>query len=103
MKVVRDFSRPKIEKEKRGTLCEAAPNVPRGFGVRQPAAAFLSQPAGGESLSLPKHGDGVSAKRLAWSRMDVVCDSALRATPAGWRGESGSRLPHSTALRALVI
>ena len=42
--------------------------------------------------------------RSGWpfSRMDAFCRSALRATPAGWRGESGSRLPHSAVLRTLI-
>ncbi len=41
--------------------------------------------------------------RSGWpvSRKDAFFHSALRATPAGWRGESGSRLPHSAVLRTL--
>ena len=65
-------------------------------GVRQPAAAFPSQPAGAESFDVAVQSDGVRAKRLA-SR-----EHPSDSPPAGWLAESGSRLPHSSALRAPI-
>ena len=76
-----------------GLICEAGRAKHRG--VLQPAVAFLSQPAGGESFDLPKQG--------VFSGCEAVgvegCGASVLLSASRLAGESGSRLPQSTALR----
>ncbi len=62
-------------------------------GLRQPAAAFLSQPAGVKSFGVPKQGD-----LRACEAFGVECYGASVLLIASRLAEkSGSRLPHSKA------
>ncbi len=65
-------------------------------GVLQPAVAFLSQPAGGESFELPKQRVFRACEGFGFE----CCGASVLLSASRLAGESGSRLPAVHGLAA---